>query len=582
MTDRPGVLPMSLDTMVPLPGRTGGLAYPAQQQLGVVVDFGEIIEGPGVTFVDGGAAAVGTDDHEAAVEDMSPGIDWFEAVHLLPREPVDFGQILAQKDERFQLHNAFRETTIDLTLIVNNALPGISIPDISAPDTLPPHMSFLDPTSTPLTPVKPIVRALRDGLPKFNTTVDFTFSPGGVLKLGVTGSRVVLLTFGRYEQPFSLTFGFLTDIMEASDGIEQRVSLRKNPRERLRVRYLLSGADRRRFQAMLFDWQDNTFGVPAWEDALILTAAESAGATVFDVASTADVDLRAGSNALVLRAIDFTINDVLTEIVIGGTTVTSTTASVNTYSVGDILVPLRTMRIARFVQGGRFPVTLEHFDIDFEMTDNDTGALVGSTAAFSAYNSKVLLDDANLIQGILPESFVRRITIIDNATGIVSQLSGWDRHKRVHQKGFLARTRAEILNLKKLLVALRGPQISLYIPTFIEDVLPVDDLTSGQSTIDIEHMGYTQFIADREPKATFRVTFTDGTQLVRIVQSSSEISSTVERLVLDTTWPSTKTPAQVSRIEFYELSRFDSDNLTLRYDTVGRARLFAPMKVVFN
>ena len=181
----------------------------------------------------------------------------------------------------------------------------------------------------------------------------------------------------------------------------------------------------------------------------------------------------------------------------------------------------------------------------------------------------------------LGESFERRLFIFDNGTGLVGQVSPWAHDKRVSQKGFYISTRQQLFELRQLILALRGRQISWWIPTFAEDLTATQDLVISVNTIDIANIGYTRFIQSREHKKTFRITFTDGTSLIRVVQSSAELSVDEERLTLDTTWPANRTVSEIERIEFLELSRFDTDSLRIRHQTtIGRARMIASVRTV--
>ena len=167
-------------------------------------------------------------------------------------------------------------------------------------------------------------------------------------------------------------------------------------------------------------------------------------------------------------------------------------------------------------------------------------------------------------------------------SGRVSRSTTWDRNKRSSDKGFVLRNRAEILAFRKAMLSIRGRQTAFYIPTAIEDLTPVAQLTIGTNTMDIENIEYVRFVQSRAPKTIFKITFTDGTSLVRIVQSAAQVTSTVERLTLDTTWPATRSVAEIVRVQFYELARFDADNVVLNYPRIGLADAQLPVVQVFD
>jgi hypothetical protein len=595
--------------IVPPPGRTEGLQTTSPNHYFEVDTIPITWPPPAVqdTVVAGGAPGLPAAAPGEVVGQVLPderfntGLDWFEMTHIFPddttdnpipveKSTIDFGNILAQGDEVYEVYNAHRKTLVVLSALSDDVTPGIETPDVTPLVNITAQTSILGPTSTFNTqltsglgvPVKTVVRALLDGLPNFDGSIEFTLGPGNDVSLFVTGSRIALLT-AEFDGEVKETMSWLTDIFDPRDGGEQRISLRKQPREGYNVAFALDDVDndeRQRMQAQLFDWQDSNFGLPMWHEQLRLTAAASASATQFQVSGADDVDLRVGGLFLLFK--DPYTFDVLTLQSATDTLITATSGSANAYAANDRLMPVRVARIVRDPKGRRHPVTLENFRIQFEVTDNDTGAPAADASAFNTYLTKILFDDCNLITGPVPETFERRVIVIDNGTGIISQTSPWDRNKRKSRKGFVASTRAAIKSLKAALRAIRGRQTSFYMPTFIEDMTVKADLGSGAATMDISHIGYVRFIRDREPKATFRITFTDGTSLERIVQSSAAVDSTTERLTLNATWPAARTVAEIQRVEFYELMRFDTDSLTLTYPRIGLARMFAPVKVVFD
>lgn len=514
--------------------------------------------------------------------------DWFERVHLLPKTEIAFGNIITLEQAEYELFNARRTSSTTLTAATfNGVTPGVELPNLSLPITRGPLSSFLDPATTANnsgtglgTLVRYKVNATETGRPVFDGTIDFSFSTGDELSLRLSGTRIIFLPF-EYEAPVQETLAFLTDIIESLNGQEQRIALRSNPRQTFRVEYALDEVERQRMQVTLMDWMDRTFGFPLWHETVKLTAAVSAGATVYQVANADDCDFRVGGLAVVLT--DNNVFDVITISAKTATTITASDPSVNAYAKGSRLMPLRLARITGAVQGRRFVRNLETFQVEFEVTDNATGTLTGSTTGWSTYNSRVLLDDCNVVRG--QESgfeFNRRMYVIDNQSGVVNVRSPWDRSKRSHVKGFVARNRDEILKLRRLLISLSGRQKAFYIPTFIEDLTPAANISIGTSTIDISNIEYARFAQSRDPKNLFRITFTDGSSLVREITAATKISSTVERLTLDTTWPANRTIAEVSRIQFYELVRFDTDKLTLTYPRIGLATLQAPVRAVFD
>jgi len=541
-----------------------------------------------------------------AEPDVTTAMDelWWEKVHILPRTKIEFGNIITQKTEQYEVYNALRSASVTTSSQTNNVTPGVSFPDESLPEVIEAQSSALDSTTTgqdsSVSPqiigsldngrmVQRDVVAAQDGLPIFDDSVVFNMTGGNDVQLLLSGTRLVLMPM-EYEAPVRETLAWLTDIITALDGNEQRIALRKNPRQIFEVTYKLDGAERQRMQSLIMDWTNNSFGFPLWHEKLYLSADVSVGGTSYSVADTSEVDLRVGGLAVVLS--DNNTFDVINISSITATTIVASDPSVNAYPAGTAIMPMRTAIVLGAISASRHQNELEEFRVRFLVTDNDTGALTGDVSAYSTYDdgsttgTRVLFDDCNVVEGPMPEQYKRRIYRIDNSTGVVKIGSTWDRNKRTHEKGFSLRSRAEILAFRKMLISLRGRQTAFYIPTFFDDVTVVAQLNTGSSTMDISNIEYERFIQSRRPKTIMKVTYDVGAgevDIIRTITAAAGVDSTTERLTTGTdTWPTNITVAQVVRVQFYELVRFDADNVPINYPRIGLAQCKMPVVQVFD
>ena len=536
---------------------------------------------------------------------LNVGEDWFEKIHVYPGGAIEnpnylqnfkilFGDILAQVDRPFEIFNAFRNNVVTLNSInLLSLIPGFETPGTAVDDTLGPLTSMLDiglstfnvDLTTGLgTPVLRDVRALRDGLSRFDGPVGLIFDlqPTSFL---VSGARVAMI-LSDYSMPYNEVMEFLTDIIPGSGGKEQRLALRKQPREEFQCKFELDGLERQRFQAIMFEWQHQSFGLPLRHLAVRTTAASVISATQFQISGADDSDFRVGGLAVIFT--DFFVFDIVEVSAITDTLLTITGSAVFAYPAGTKVMPVRVCRVKGNVKTSVTKVNaMETFRVRFENLDNDTGTPAASTTAWNpnTYKSKVLLDDCNILRGIsIRTELVKDITVLDNATGLVSSTSAWGTNKRRSVKGFFAQSRSAIKDLKAFLRGVRGRQVSFWLPTFLPDLTLGDDLSISSTNMDIENIDYTRFIQSRESKVTFRITFTDGTSLEREILSSIDHPSdpTLERLTVDIVWPGNRTVAEVEKIEFYELVRFNTDRFIIRYSRDGVAKLTAPVIVVFD
>lgn len=509
------------------------------------------------------------------VEGMSstPGLDFYERFHVIPRSLV-LGNILSTTTVGMEVFSAFRDDAEFWTAFDNNAGAGVSL--IGAP-TLPvlvqPMAGFLFSVQIELA-----------GPAIVDSTLDFTFNVTGVIQIPISFQRVVALAFPP-EMPVEESLEWLTDVMESVDRTEQRVSLRLNPRQRMAYEFFVEdGVERSVFENKLFDWQGRTFGLPFWPEATPLAAAVVGGTTtVITVTSTADADFRDGG--LVILWESQTKFDVLNLVSHTATTLTVLNAPASSYTpLADfvLVAPLRLGVAEGAVGGSRYAFGQDRFKAKFRVKDNDSS--LADVSTFSALLGKVLLDDANLLESGSPmdESYDTEIVTVDGRTGVTFEYVREPRHRRASVKRFAIGTKAALWRVRKLLHALRGRQLSFYLPTFCKDLVPIGTMTSGQFTLAVSNVGYTNLVRTRQPKNIIRVVPVTGAAFIRTITGSTAPTAVQENITVDVAWPSTLTPAQIASIQFVEKSRLDSDVIRIRHEPGSARRIACPVKTVLE
>lgn len=509
------------------------------------------------------------------------GYDWFERVHILPRSAIDFGNIVTDVDQSYEIFSAYRSTTTILTAFANNAGDGIIVPDLPAlGSSLAPLTSFLDPSSARLVPVRPVITALRNGLPSFDGTLVFTFGPGGDVSVRVLGARISLLTV-EPDSGVVETLESLTQVQVAVSGKEQRSGLRACPRQYFDLPMQLSGRDRRLAEALILGKHDRAFGVPLWHERMLVSATVSSGATTFSVRSTVDADLR-DDGYVVLFTSDQSY-DVLAVLSHTTTSITTKSGTTRSYPVGTYVMPVRIAQLEPAVSHRRNPKGPTEVRARFRCLDNSTGALVGDVSGWSSYAGRVLLTANFMLDGDVEGSYSREMFVIDCETGTVIQNSNWVRDKSTAKFGFLATTRAQVTKLRKLLLALDGRRVSFWTRNEqTDDLLATADLSSGSSVLRIENIGFSRNVVPLNPRSTFLITFTDGSSLVRTITSASEVDASNEDLQLNTTWPANRLVSEISSIQWLQLCRLDTDKVTIIHRDIGRAECTVPTITTFD
>lgn len=531
-------------------------------------ETGRLIEGPSSGARVANPKAKTPNTHGGACpEDL--GDLWFEAMHIFPRE-IDFGQILTTINRSIELVNRYRLTPQDYTALIN-PVGGLSLTD-------EPVLPF---TILPMHSLVMNLEATTDGPAVFNATLQFTTDPYGLL-LPVIGLRVTMFPFNP-EAPVTERLLFNTDVIEKLTGQEQRVNLRKAPRQVFELLYKLDEETQRsRFENIVFDWQDKVFGVPVWYEPTTLTAEVLVDDLVLNVGSTAYADYRVdGLVAIVLDDVTF---DTLEIVSFTATTITVTSGSINAYPVGTRVYPLRTCYTSKMVSGSRYTVNLAEYQMRFTVENNDVD--IQSAAAFSTYNGKVLLDGNNFMPNqTAPSKLEREITVLDSGTGRFRQFGRWDVSRRGSQLGFVVNgSRQQLWEMRQLLHFLKGRQTSFYLPTFQKELTVTANLLDGQAGMDIVNVGYNRFVQQRKPQAILRVVENDGTEHIRDITDSTEVDSTNETLTVGAVWPvGGIAVTDIARVDYYELVRLSTDKIQIEHlSGAGDARMVVPVEAVLD
>lgn len=519
--------------------------------------------GPGISMI---GAPVGSKTAPASV----PVVDWsgqemkgpeqyfFERVWALPSS-IELGSIISTITTQIEIYNAYRNSVRTFTSATANAGPGVSLSGLpSLPGVLVGQAGVVF-----------NVVASTSGPPEIDGTLDFVLDTGA-LAIPITGSRVILFPY-EPESPIIETLQFKTDVLLKRDGTEQRVSVRKHPRQIFEMDFKLEeGQDRRTFHTKLFGTQAGVFGVPVWFEARPLQADAVSGGSAITV-DTTYADFRVGSLAILWSSPSEFEALEINSMTDNSITFTSTLSS-DFSAVDTIVMPLRLSRTDSAAKGQKYLNNLDQFRMKFTIIDNE--ADLADTTAWNSHGSKVLLDDPNWSGGApaIEDSIMTSVGRIDNGSAPIEQFTDWIAAQYQSTKGFIANSPEQVWRIRQLVHALRGSQVTFYIPSFYTDVVSTAPLGAGSNEITIEHIGYTDFVNGRDPLGALWVLRTDGTVLSRTVTASIEVDANTERLTLDDVWGSDVTLDEIDRISFMRLCRIANDEVKFEHLHAGTAR----------
>lgn len=480
----------------------------------------------------------------------------FGHILIIPSR-LDLGNILSNQTRTLEIANLYlteREWISAVTGVAGltfNNLPAFGSPP--SPYLLPSFGSFL--LQVGISADGP---ASIDG----TITLDFDVGPQDV---PVTGQRVVLWPF-QPQPEIQETLEWATNVMEAYDGTEQRMTIRTTPRQRLRMNFIKFAAVERRAKALLFDWLARVFALPLWFEARRTTAPSTVGATSISV-DTAAGDFRATGLVFVyssdtayeaaeIEAVNASSLDLASELTLA-------------YPTGTLVMPARTVYAKSVPSTPRLPGGGSVYAMEFvTIVGND----LASTSGSSAYDSKVLLDDCNLVESGDSDAWERPVIVLDTDSGRIYQTSRVDRSRFRTRKVWDSPSLAETWRIRQLLHAMAGSRVSFWLPSFRADLVLAATIGPAATTFRVEECGYTALMQSRTPFADVRLVLVDGTAIVRRV-TDSEVDGAQEVLTIDSAFDPLApiTAAEVERIEFVNLVRISDDKAEIQHRRLGDA-----------
>lgn len=482
-------------------------------------------------------------------------LDFFNKIHL-QYHSIDLGNIVSTQNLSFYVFNAFFEPRT-LNDIIEVGGDGLILTEPSPTPLV--YQSFQQYTYQ--------LSVSTDGPPTVDAEYTFDFDNRDYV-LTVVGNRLVLFP---YEPDNGVTeqLQWASDVIEAYDGTEQRMSLRGAPRQRIEFDVLTDeGSQDTRLRSLIFDWMSRVYGLPIWWEMRRLTAAHLAGAGTLNV-STLYGDFRVGGLVMIYENED-------TYEVIGienmdASSIELQSQLVNSYSRKAVAIPVRTAYMAQTSQRSRTPTNVTRTSVAFTTINNVN---LADTTGQTTYLGKVFLADANYISEGMEEAWEKRVTIIDAVTGLQFQISGTDRARMRMTKRWITRNSLqEVWRIRRLLHYFDGNRLSFYLPSGRNDLVLVQTIAADTPTIRVEHCNFTSLFKNRRPFTDLRVVLKDGQTFTRAIEDSN-VDGDSE--VLSLSAPLLGTPIlveDVERIEFVSLVRISNDRAKLTHRIAGTAQV---------
>jgi hypothetical protein len=331
--------------------------------------------------------------------------------------------------------------------------------------------------------------------------------------------------------PFTEQLVWHTVILRGSDGTQQRISLRKVPRQIIQYSYLCpdDGAVAL-VDNLLHGGRSSLWSIPLWGERLAHGPALTAGATAIP-GDTRYADWRdsgGGNYALIWRSA--AQYEVVTVSAVAATSLTISALG-SSYGGPQFIVPCRTGYLRGPVLRRRWSSGAAVVDLTYEVIDNQ---YVGGHAAVQSYeNTEVLTLPPVFPGGQVEEGFDPDAHEIDSVTGRRVLRGVTDFGIGTQSLEWMQRTRATCWSFRQWLHHLNGAQKSFFLPTFRDDLTLAAPCATTDTIIDVVHRSYTDGLGDNLLRDYVAFRPGGGDLIVRRVTGMAELSATQERITLD-------------------------------------------------
>lgn len=365
-----------------------------------------------------------------------------------------------------------------------------------------------------------------------------------------------------WQEPMTERLSFLTDVLRAREGAEQRRSLRESPRRSLDLDCLLTGPERTFWDLFIDKYGGGEVVAPLYWEVVTLPSPLIAG-----VSNRVDFDpalrewvYHTGRFAILCgpKAFDFELVEI---------------AAVDEYGV-QFAAPVSSP----------WPKGTKMYPIRRAVIE-DVGELIHSTAATATVSSRlrfngvtewlpaeddapvyndlpVFLNEPNWVDNLGVQT-ERNLAIMDTDVGLTYQVDEIGRALLGQAHRWYLPGRENLAAMRDMIFRHRGRAGAFWLPTFKADFKLVNSPGAGATQIEVEKTGFAYTGGPRDGRDRIAIKHDAGTIIRRVTSVVAGSTSERERLNLDSALGLALSPGQVRRISFVDTGRFDTDEFEI-------------------
>lgn len=485
--------------------------------------------------------------------------DYYHRIHATPKR-IDVGNLANAQTRTLEIWNAH--------------LTPVTLDDVSAENQDSLGFPVVPAVFGGLESKTYSVTIPLEGAPTINALFTMTFATGEVATLTVTGRRILVFGFPpNWGERVLDKLEWLTDVMEAWDGTEQRVKLRGAPRREYQFTALVSGAEEQaKLDSLLYGWGGRVFCVPLWHDAALVEAAIPAGAVSISV-PTDSREFAPGYMAVLWR--DAMTAEVVEVQSATGGVVTLARPTESAWAAGTRLIPALLARVRTADQDQYCANVLDHFSA---FTIIDQPAITAAPEASTYQGVQVLTREHNF-DGPASRQWSRKWGILDNGVTLRTWFDRSGFPYLARSLDFLLIGRSDIAAFKGWLSSLSGRLGAFWLPVRETIWEPSRSVGANSTLFYIKTAGYSSLLKGQDNRDTIILRHVNGAAYFRTVTDAQvDLAGGDEVLTLDTAIPVSHAPGDWTLVAPLERVRLDSDSVEISYESAEVAAVSITVK----
>lgn len=368
---------------------------------------------------------------------------------------------------------------------------------------------------------------------------------------------------------------WLTDVLTARDGTEQRIALRSIPRREFEFSAFSEGVQVARRDALLWGWGARVFALPVWTDPHTLTAQLPAGATSITV-PTQYMDYAPDGLAILWR------NDAAFELVevleVPGGSITLKRPTEQTWPAGTLVLPARLARLADSATIRRYSSSMAQAQrLRWRIEPlQPLGGIEGPAPV--QYRGEDAYFTIPIVEETITDELSRVAAWIDGETGPLVVDDPAQRPELLRDFVWKFDDRESISAFKQFLIERKGRAQPVWIPTFTRDIELAETLGDSATVMVVQDTDYRHYYAGVPGRQDVAVRLPSGTWAMRRITAADQVVPGQERLTLDSALGEQIEPG--TWITLLGLHRLDADQVEMAWTTTEIAEARTRLRVV--